>query len=396
MEAAPVTELYAVAVVGGGAAGMAAAVSAAQGPRGAFGAPGGKGLLCLERNGEPGRKLLATGNGRCNFTNAACAESDEVLRFFRALGLLARRDAEGRFYPCAGQAEAVRDALWEEMRRRGVALRCNAPVKALRRIAADAYAYFEMDSEDGALFRAERLVIATGGKAGPQYGCRGDGYAFARRFGHTLVSPLPSLVRVLCPEGERQRLRAIKGVRAKCSAALFIGDAVAGRADGEVLFTETGLSGICILDLSRGLRARGAGARRIVLDLAPAIGEGRLEALFAEKRAAFLTGVLPKKLAAQVAAETRGNPRDAARLIKAMAFSAEGTEGWREAQVTSGGVSLDEVDADTMESKLVRGLFFAGEVLDYDGVCGGFNLNWAFRTGMKAGLAAARTVRADA
>lgn len=394
---------YAVAVVGGGAAGMAAAASAgaADGD-----APKTARVLCLERNDEPGRKLLATGAGRCNFTNAACAEAGEVLHFFRELGLLARRDAEGRFYPYAGQAAAVRDALREEMARLGVVLRCNAPVKALRRAGAEEdaaagstgrapRARFEIEAEDGAVFRAEKLIIATGGKAGPQYGCRGDGYAFARHFGHEVVSPLPSLVRVVCAEEEKQRLRVIRGVRAKCSAALWIGDAPAAHAAGEVLFTEDGLSGICILDLSRAMRVNHRGARRIVLDLAPAIEERTLRDLFAENRAASLTGVLPQKLASLVETETRGNARAAARLVKGMAFSVEGTQGWREAQVTSGGVSLGEIDANTMESKFVRGLFFAGEVLDYDGVCGGFNLNWAFRTGMKAGLSA-RGAAADA
>ncbi|MDR2296495.1 MAG: aminoacetone oxidase family FAD-binding enzyme [Clostridiales Family XIII bacterium] len=403
---------YAVAVLGGGAAGMAAALSAARdshgtdgGEAGPAGALAGKEVLCLERNEEPGRKLLATGNGRCNFTNTACAEAGEVLHFFRGLGLLTRRDAEGRFYPYAGQAAVVRDALREELSRRGVALRCNAPVKALRRVAPEASAgeapalpraYFEMETADGALFRAERLVIATGGKAGPQYGCRGDGYAFARHFGHTVASPFPALVRMVCAEEERHRLQAIQGVRVKCAATLRIGDAPAGQSFGELLFTEKGLSGICILDLSRQMRLRGRRACLITLDLAPAIEERTLRELFAERRAAFLTGVLPAKLADLVFAEAKGDARAAARLIKGMEFSVTGTDGWRDAQVTSGGVSLGEVDADTMESKLVRGLFFAGEVLDYDGVCGGFNLNWAFRTGMRAGRAAARAARPDA
>jgi predicted Rossmann fold flavoprotein len=407
-------DLYAVAVLGGGAAGMAAAVSAAPEPplrpsarfgdgRGGGAPEDAPSVLCLERNGEPGRKLLATGAGRCNFSNAACPESEEVLRFFRALGLLARRDADGRFYPFAGQAAVVRDALRAEMARRGVVLHCNAPVKSLRRAgegtgrapdaAADAQAparpCFEIETEDGALFRAARLVLATGGKAGPQYGALGDGYAFARRFGHGLVSPLPSLVRMVCAEEERSRLGAIAGVRVKCAATLWIGRAPVGRASGEAQFTEDGLSGICIMDLSRCMRMKGVGDCRVVLDLAPTIEERTLRELFAERRAAFLAGVLPAKLAALIEAETRGNARAAARMAKGMAFSVTGTKGWREAQVTSGGVPLSEVDADTMESKLVRGLFFAGELLDYDGPCGGFNLDWAFRTGIKAGRAAA-------
>jgi predicted Rossmann fold flavoprotein len=201
---------------------------------------------------------------------------------------------------------------------------------------------------------------------------------------------------MVCAEEELRRLHAIRGVRVKCAAVLLIGGAPAGRAAGEVLFTEEGLSGICILDLSRCMRLKAGGVCRIVLDLAPGVEERTLRELFEENRAASLSGVLPAKLADLVRAETKGGARAAARLIKAMEFSVAGTKGWRDAQTTSGGVSLDEVDADTMESKLVRGLFFAGEVLDYDGVCGGFNLNWAFRTGMKAGFAAARSKTADA
>jgi predicted Rossmann fold flavoprotein len=387
--------IYAVAVVGGGAAGMAAAVSAASRARRPADAAGAARVLCLERNDEPGRKLLVAGNGRCNFSNVACADFDAVSRFFRALGLLARQEADGRVYPHAGQAAVVRDALREEMSRRGVVLRCGAPVRTLRRAAegsvgTPARGGFEMETEDGVLFRAERLVVATGGKAGPQYGCFGDGYAFARHFGHSVVSPLPALVRMVCAEEERGRLRALKGVRVRCAAALWIGNAPAGRSSGEAQFTEDGLSGICVLDLSRHLRGKTRDAAcKIAFDFAPEVEERTLEELLAEKRSAFLAGVVPAKLAALIEAETKGNARAAARLLKRMEFSVAGTKGWKEAQVTSGGVPLDEVDADTMESKLVRGLFFAGEVLDYDGVCGGFNLNHAFLTGMKAGMGAA-------
>jgi predicted Rossmann fold flavoprotein len=390
--------IYTVAVVGGGAAGMAAAVSAAES------APS---VLCLERKDEPGRKLLATGSGRCNFSNAACAGHDDVLRLFRELGLFARREEDGRFYPFARQAAVVRDALREEMTRRGVVLHCNAPVKSLRRAGegtktaagaqtdaaqpkAKARPCFEIETEDGALFRAEKLVIATGGKAGPQYGSLGDGYAFARRFGHEIVSPLPSLVRMVCAETERRRLSMIAGVRAKCEAALWIENAPAGRAVGEVQFTEEGLSGICIMDLSRYMRMKGAAdVCRVVLDLAPTVEEGTLRALFADRKAAYLSGVLHEKLAALVETETKGSARVAARKVKTLSFFVDGTMGWSEAQVTSGGVPLCEIDADTMESKRAQGLFFAGEVLDYDGPCGGYNLNWAFLTGIKAGRAAA-------
>jgi predicted Rossmann fold flavoprotein len=377
---------FAVAVVGGGAAGMTASSVAAKALRRgeSRGSGGGKGVLCLERNGEPGRKLLASGNGRCNLSNASCEDADAVLRFFRELGVLTRREAEGRIYPYSGQAATVRDALREEMARSGVCLRCDAPVKSVRR----GEVCFELEAESGELFRASALVLATGGKAGPQYGSFGDGYKFARAFGHGMVSPLPALVRMVCDEGQASRLRELKGLRVKCEAALFMGESELGRTAGELQFTEDGLSGICIFDLSRYMRIKDARPRRIELDFAPGIDEGTLEALLSENRSASLSGVVPAKLAALIGRETKGNPASAARMLKRMEFHVTGTKGWKDAQVTSGGVPLDEIDADTMESKLVRGLFFAGELLDYDGVCGGFNLNWAFNTGLKAGISA--------
>jgi predicted Rossmann fold flavoprotein len=195
---------------------------------------------------------------------------------------------------------------------------------------------------------------------------------------------------MVCAEEERLRLRALKGVRARCAVALWIGKTQAGRAVGEAQFTEDGLSGICVLDLSRYMRVKAPGAAcRLAFDFAPGIEERTLAELLAENRAAFLSGVVPAKLAAQIDTEAKGSVRAAAHLLKCMEFSVTGTKGWKEAAVTSGGVPLDEVDAGTMESKLVRGLFFAGELLDYDGPCGGFNLNHAFLTGMKAGRAAA-------
>jgi predicted Rossmann fold flavoprotein len=387
--------VYPVVVVGGGAAGMTAAAVAVEYAR-RFAAvngenggvcsisKGGGGILCLERNAAPGRKLLATGNGRCNLTNAACSESEEVLLFFRKLGILARLEEGGRFYPHSGQAATVRDALREEMTRRGVDLRCNSPVKSVRRKEG----CFELETEGGEFFRAAALVLATGGKAGPQYGSFGDGYAFARALGHSVVSPLPALVRMVCEEGHIHRLRSLKGVRVKCAAALWIGASAVARSTGELQFTEDGLSGICIFDLSRHMRMKGSQVCRIELDFAPGIKERVLINLLSENRAASLSGIVPDKLAMLIDSETKGNLRAAARMLKHMDFPVAGTKGWKDAQVTSGGVPLDEVDTDTMESKLVRGLFLAGEILDYDGRCGGFNLNWAFATGLKAGRSA--------
>jgi predicted Rossmann fold flavoprotein len=200
---------------------------------------------------------------------------------------------------------------------------------------------------------------------------------------------------MVCVEGQSHRLREIKGVRAKCEAELFMGRSELARATGEVQFTEDGLSGICIFDLSKFMRIKDRGACRVVLDFAPDAEEGALIELLSENRAASLSGIVPAKLAALIGKETGYDPRSAAHMLKRMAFPISGTKGWKDAQVTSGGVPLAEVDMNTMESKLASGLYLAGELLDYDGLCGGFNLNWAFGTGLKAGLAAANFALAD-
>jgi predicted Rossmann fold flavoprotein len=374
-----------VAVIGAGAAGMAAAVAAAMAS--AFGGGAGAEIVCFEKNAEPGRKLLATGNGRCNLSNAGCGEADLVEAFFGGLGVMLRQEAEGRLYPYSGQASAVRDALWEALRRAGARLACGAPVAGVSRADGG----FWVSDANGARHRADRVIVATGGKAGPQYGCAGDGYRIAKGLGHSVASPLPSLVRLTCAEGEAGRLAALEGARAKGEATLWLGGRRAASEAGEIQFTRDGLSGICVFDLSRHLRPREAdgpgGARRVTLDLAPGHSEEELAALFGAGLPAGLAGVAPEKVARMVRSEAGGDPRRAARLMKSMAFAISGTKGWKEAQSTSGGVPLDEVGLEGMESRITPGLHFAGEVLDYDGRCGGYNLHWAWVSGMKAGAA---------
>jgi predicted Rossmann fold flavoprotein len=361
---------------------MAAAVTAAM----AAASNGGAGaeIICFEKNAEPGRKLLATGNGRCNLSNAECGEADLVAAFFSRLGVMLRQEAEGRLYPFSGQASAVRGALWEALRRSGTRLACGAPVAEASKLGQG----FLLTDVNGGLHRAAKVIIATGGKAGPQYGCAGDGYRIAKELGHSVVSPLPSLVRLTCGEVEGGRLAALEGTRAKGEATLWLGGRRLASEAGEIQFTRDGLSGICIFDLSRHMRPREAGeARRVTLDLAPGHSEEELAALFGARLPAGLAGVAPEKVARLAQAESGGDLRRAARMMKSMEFAISGTKGWKEAQSTSGGVPLDEVAPEGMESRVAPGLHFAGEVLDYDGRCGGYNLHWAWVTGIKAGAA---------
>ena len=370
---------------------MTAAISAAR--------QGAK-VRLIEKNSEPGRKLLATGNGRCNLTNTGCEDAEEIMGFFSELGLLMRVEEEGRVYPYSEQASAVQEALINEMANRKVEILCNMEV--LDVVKQDSG--FMITTADRKEFRSDALILATGGKAGPQYGSTGDGYRFAKAFGHTVVRLMPSLVQMV---SEEPFFKELKGVRAKGLAELLREENVIDTETGEIQFTEEGLSGICIFNLSRKY-VRGDIIR---IDLFPGYSEDRLEEIFSKRAgtlenhsmAQFFIGMLHKKLIT-VVLEKLGLDRvrkaaglnskevqDIVRFLKGWTISISGTKGWKEAQVTAGGVDLYEVDPKTMESRLIPGLYFTGELLDFDGKCGGYNLQWAWSSGLIAGKAAART-----
>lgn len=368
---------------------MTAAISAAR---------KGVRVRLIEKNSEPGRKLLATGNGRCNLTNTNSEGADKTLDFFAGLGLLVRTEEEGRVYPYPEQASAVRDALINEMTDLNVEILCGLEVQA----AIKKDSGFVVLAAGGKEYRSDALILAAGGKAGPQYGSTGDGYRFAKAFGHTVVRLMPSLVQMVSAE---PFFKDLKGARAKGQAILLREGKVIDAETGEIQFTEEGLSGICIFNLSRKY-VRGDIIR---IDLFPGYGEDHFESILSKRAEIlgnrsmyqFLNGMLHKKLipvvlaklgldqnrkAAELAPE---EIREAARFLKGWNMSISGTKGWKDAQVTAGGVDLEEVDPETMESRLVPGLYFAGEVLDFDGKCGGYNLQWAWSSGLIAGRSAA-------
>jgi predicted flavoprotein YhiN len=426
-----------VAVVGGGAAGLMAALAAAE---------AGAEVTVLERGDRVGRKLLATGNGRCNLTNlwatpehyhgggAALAASAlglappaVVLSAFEALGLHWREEAEGRVYPLSGQAAAVLDVLRLGCARRCVALRCG---QAVRRVTRDGSG-FSLALEGGEAVRADRVVAATGGMAGPRFGSDGSGYALLAALGHQITPRYPALAQLRCAH---PGLRALKGLRVRAEVALLTVDrdehteraARAGNAEpvertgrderterverGEVLFADYGLSGIAILGLARWAGAALAEGRALEasLRLLPdhdasarrALVDGR-RALFAEVPAGRLfTGLLPRPVsealcgaAAVPPDQLCGRLTDAqigalAGLLGDWRFPVTGTQGFDSAQVTAGGVDARAFDPATMGSLLVPGLYAVGELLDVDGDCGGFNLQFAWASGLLAGRSA--------
>lgn len=370
---------------------MAAAISAAR--------PGAKTVRLIEKNNILGRKLLATGNGRCNLTNRNCRDAEETLRFFAELGLLTRSEEEGRVYPYSEQAAAVQEALLSELLELGVEILYDREVKNLERHQNG----FQIMTDKEQLF-SEAVILATGGKAGPQYGSTGDGYRFAKAFGHQAIRLMPSLVQLV---SDQPFFKELKGARAKGQAELLRGDEIVDRETGEIQFTEDGLSGICIFNLSKEY-VRGDIIR---IDLFPDYSNVALEELLSGRRktllgrdvSGFFSGILHKKLIPVVINElsldgkrtaadlTPWEITGIAELLKGWNISITGTKGWKEAQVTAGGIDLAEIDLNTMESRLVPNLYFAGELLNVDEKCGGYNLQWAWSSGLTAGKAAART-----
>lgn len=392
-------------IIGGGASALAAAVTAAkENP--------GLSICILEKKECLGKKLAATGNGKCNLSNRACREADQILSFFSSLGILTRTDEQGRIYPYSQQARDVVYSLEHQVKARKIQVKTNCPVTGLERTGQG----FTVAYEGGKL-KAQRVLLAAGGKAGPQFGTSGDGYTMAKSMGHTVTRLAPVLTGI---ETE-QDLSDLKGVRVRGAVSLYEDGRRVFSEKGEIQFNEDSISGICVLNLSRFLRLRegenfSQGMRRFQVagDFMPDMGQDQVKELLQERSRGLgmkpddlLLSLVPAPLAARLLKEAGLKSKEAGsdagllsevqinklgKLLKGWNMQVKGTKGWKSAQCTAGGVSLEEIDMETMESKLVPGLYFSGEMIDYDGPCGGFNLQNAWETGMKAGKAAAHYV----
>lgn len=407
-----------VLVVGAGPAGLMAAISAAG---------GGAAVKVLEQLRQPGTKLLATGGGHCNLTNTldlaqlvarfaggarfvkpalAAMDSQRLRGFLAGAGVKTCCEDGFHVFPVSGRAASVRQALVKLCRSSGVALDVETRVSALW-------------MEDGRLkglrtgkneIAAPRVVLATGGRSYRELGATGEGYEMARQAGHAIVEPVPALVPLLTRE---KWVRGCAGVSVAEAHVRIDLPGFGGRADvGGLLFTHRGISGPAALDVSGEVSALLAGHRTVPvsINLAPGTPVSEwLERFRAwqkaegKKRVHNLLGrYLPASLAGAVCGqiEDGGRLRAAefskrhrlalAGLISSLPLTVTGTEGFANAMVTRGGVSLDEVNPRLLESRIVKGLYFAGEILDVDGPCGGFNLQWAFSSGHLAGLSAAQ------
>ena len=393
-----------VCVIGGGAAGMLAALTAAE---------NGHRVLLLERQSRVGRKLLATGNGRCNLSNHhvspahyhggagfcdfALSQFDvgETLQYFASLGLLTVSEASGRIYPMSNMAGSVLDVLRYALERLEIDLQTGQTVTAVRKMPEGFSVKTETDT-----FSARCLILAAGGAAGSKVGGGMDGYRLAKSLGHHRTALYPSLVQL---KTDPTYPRALKGVKAQCGISICRGSQVLARNSGEVLFTEYGVSGPAIFDLSRSVSAGGSDLT-CLLNFFPDWEEAevlhwlsqRQAAMAAHEASTLLTGSCHTRLGQMIcksagftnqraAGLTRDDLRRIARQATHFALPITGTCGFDQAQVTAGGLDTSEFDPRTLQSRLVPGLYACGELLDIDGDCGGYNLQWAWSSGRLAG-----------
>lgn len=401
---------YDVVIIGGGASGMTAAITLKRE------CPDWD-IAVFEKKDVFLKKVSQTGNGKCNISNLNCADLDEVKDFLGSVGISLRADSEGRLYPYSEDARDVSRLLIRSCEASGVELYSEAIVTRLEAIPFELNPrggfHIFVEEDDRAVY-AENVVLATGGKSYANYGTSGDGYIFARRLGHQVNKLTPALTAVEVQDN----IKSLKGVRAKAKAYLIRGNEQIYAEEGEVQFREDAVSGICIMNMSRFIKALPGESPEdsfkhyeIRLDLTPDFTSSEirdvilkrlsmpgyddmyaLKSLVKEDLAAFI--IRKEKVFFSRWAGQEISREEVADFIadelSDFRLKVKGLKGWNEAQVTSGGVDLSEVDENTMESKVVPGLFITGETLDYDGPCGGYNLHNAWLTGIKAGKGLAR------
>lgn len=408
---------YQVAVIGGGAAGMMAAISARR---------HGADVVILERNPRIGKKILVMGNGRCNYTNIHAGDVkhyhgqnpkfvysalsqfnvEQTINFFERLGIAPKVEDGGRVFPMSDQASSVLDVLRYELERTGVEVICDAFVNNIERIGDK----FRISTEQGLAVSADRVVVAMGGKAKPSTGSDGNGYDLVKKLGHTIIDIFPGLVQLKL---EGNFFHQIKGVKTVGTVELISGNKRLGRERGDILFADYGVSGPPVFQLSRKAAELIYRGKEAILKIS-IIDTMNLEELDQMLRRRFeygpqktvefsLVGLINKRLinvilkqagirnprlpVANISAQER---RQIASILTDWRLVVTGTKSWPSAQVTAGGVDSREIDQRTMESKKIKGLFFAGEIIDIDGDCGGFNLQWAWSSGYVAGANAAK------
>lgn len=400
-------------IVGGGASGLTAAILCAR---------EGMNVTLLEQNRKIGKKILVSGNGKCNISNRYISanrfhsqnpefvetllkENDfpVVEKFFASIGLELTEGKEGQMFPMSLQSSSVVDLLIYEAEKVGVKICCDCAVTSIGKEKG----LFVLETTQG-IKRCQKLLIASGSPAAPQLGGSNAGYAFATKMGHSLIARHPSLVQ-LCSDDEW--VKRCAGVKIAGIAKLYANGQYITEKKGDLLFTSYGISGLAILDISRevSLRLAQFDYCELSLDLMPGLNKEKLTNLLMKRVqqqsekpiALWLQGILNKKLLFIILEQSKCkalkeqdlNRKEIGKLvytIKNLKLSISDTRGFKGAEVVAGGVDTAEIDPKTMESKIIPGLYFAGEILDVDGDRGGFNFHFAWISGMRAGKAMAK------
>ena len=399
-----------VGIIGAGASGMAAALAAAENES--------VQVVLMERQARVGRKLLATGNGRCNLSNLHAGKQgyhgediafagsalekydvDNTLSWFRKMGLLTVAEESGRVYPYSDQANSVVDVLRFALDKPNIALKTGFEVAKARKVGNQ----FHVSGAEETVV-CDKLIVACGGLAGTKLGGSMSGYKLLGKFGHRSTKLRPALVQIKTGWGG---IAGLKGVRANCNVKILHDGAAFAESSGEIQFTEYGVSGPVIFEVSRDV-CQSSGNWSCVLDFLPQLAGDELLEELKQRRTGNLpveelfTGILHNRLgrvltkaagirAAKAVTElTDGELEAVCRIVKGFELPLTETLGMDSAQVTAGGVETKGFDPNSMESKLVPGLYACGEVLDIDGDCGGYNLQWAWSSGRLAGFHAGK------
>jgi len=398
-----------VAIIGGGAAGLMAALTAAK---------AGANVTIYEHNKSVGKKILASGNGRCNIINTTAYVSDyfgtdpgfvaytlekmpfaQFEKFCHSIGLLLDSKEDGRCYPLSNEAKSVVIAFTEAVKEAGVMVCTEENVINLSKENKQFIVVSDQDKK-----RYDKVLIATGSEAAPQLGATGDGYDFAKAFGHEVEPPYPSLVQLHINSDIHHKMAGVKTV---AEVTLYLNGKPEEKITGDILFTRYGISGLAILDISQKASSALIAFQHVSvgLNLLPRFNRQALSTLLEKllntvpnhTLESALSGMISTKIVPHLLKSAKIEPSKLAsslntKEIKKLAhqiqdwrFEIIGTHGFKHAEVSGGGISTAQIDNKTMESKLVDGLYFAGEVIDIVGRRGGYNFNFAWASGMIAG-----------
>ena len=407
---------HSLIIVGGGSAGLTSALIAKD---------YGVDVAIIEGSDRIGKKILTTGNGRCNISNTNIninryhSENpyffkhtldsftiNHTVEFFANLGIPLVTLDGGKMFPMSLQASSVLDILRFCLEEKNIPVYTNTKAKEITQKNKG----FKIVTTDNITYECEKLIIATGGKSAPKTGSDGSGYKLAKQLGHSVMSPVPALVQLKL---NYNKLKALSGVKFDGNAEIFINGDCAQKEFGEILFTDYGISGPPILQLSRTASCALAKSNKVSLfiDLLPTISLEDLKVFLENHWSVFgerslhdsLIGIINKKIIPiilkQLKIENIHKPCSDLnieekiaiyKLLKQWKFEVSGTNSFSNAQVTAGGINTKEINPQTLESNIVPNLYFAGEILDVDGDCGGFNLQWAWSSGAIAGMNASK------